>query len=201
MIKMVGFGGEPACGKSTLMFAVIHNWLQWTGEMIPVKWGNSGVVAASVYPGAKTAILGYYEGTMFGGTDRLSMSAQPEVERVTAALHSDPHWDGWQVSWEGDRLWNGKFLRFVIETGIVARFFVLKCSEETLKARHAARHDSQDEKWLAGRRTKVHNITEEFGLPVFEHSTPEDTARLALMFSEGTVWDLPAPALRQELAL
>ena len=200
MIRMVGFGGEPATGKSLLMRTVVANWLQWTGQASEVKYGAS--VFTTVYPGARVMIFGNYEaGQMYGGTDRLSMSVQPELERVVLALHNDPNWDGWQILWEGDRLWNGKFLRFVLASDIPARFFVLKCSEETLKARHAQRLDSQDEKWLSGRRTKVHNITEEFGLPVFEHNTPEDTARLALLFSDGTVWDLPAPALRQELAL
>ncbi len=199
MIRMVGFGGEPACGKSTLMRTVVANWLRWTGQASTVKFG---LVVTSVYPGAKVLVLGYYEaGKNFGGTDRLPMNVQPQVETFLRSLATEQKWDGWQVFWEGDRLWNGKFLRFVLTSEIPARFFVLKCSEETLKARHAQRLDSQDEKWLVGRCTKVHNITEEFGLPVFEHNTPEDTARLALLFSDGTVWDLPAPALRQELAL
>ena len=201
MIKVVGFGGEPASGKSTLMLAVIGNWLRWTGEGRAVKWGSRGLVT-SIYPGAKVAIIGFYEpGQTFGGTDRLSMSIQPEAAQFLAALSSDEHWDGWQVFFEGDRLFTSKFIHFVLHQNIPARFFVLTCSEEALEKRHKQRADSQDARWLAGRKTKAKNIVQEFGLPRLPHNCPEDTARLALMFSEGTVWQLPEPIWKQEMMI
>tara|TARA_R100000388_G_scaffold90978_1_gene72735 strand:- start:266 stop:484 length:219 start_codon:yes stop_codon:yes gene_type:complete len=58
---------------------------------------------------------------------------------------------------------------------------VLEQDEETLRKRHVARQDTQSEKFLKGRKTKIQNILDAKDLPIEKWKLDEinDTVRLS----------------------
>jgi len=152
-MKVIAIAGEPATGKSTLMIELIKsmNSIEHKIEDIPVQilWrkdprrGNTNDVC----------VLGIYEpGETFGGTDRLSMSIQPKVIQAFPKFETTFKY----VLFEGDRLFNAKFLEFIFER-YPMKVFLLETPEDVKNMRHSVR-DNQDKKWLAGRVTKIRNI-------------------------------------------
>ena len=145
--------GEPASGKTTLF----RELMVQTG---PLRWYQKkrGLVVCHQHSKSKAVILGDYsqEGT-FGGTDRLSMAVQkPALDFVKELSLSG---DCPAIMLEGDRLGNNSFLDAVESFhGVRLTVIELFASPETLKARHSERGDTQTEKWLTGRLTKLANI-------------------------------------------
>lgn len=170
MITVIAIGGEPATGKSTLMKALIAKLGTPNAER------KAGLMRYRAYPKHKALVLGGYEEEGgFPGTDRLAMNAQPAAEMFITTLQTAPQWDGTTVLFEGDRLFNAKFLRHIASRGARLFTLVLVSSQVQLALRHVLRADTQDETWLKGRATKVKNVTEQFGATRLEHNTPEDT--------------------------
>jgi retron-type reverse transcriptase len=65
------------------------------------------------------------------------------------------------IVFEGDRLFSATNLRYILDK-YQTRICILKQSEEALHKRHMARGDTQSEKFLKGRKTKIDNIQKEF---------------------------------------
>ena len=67
--------GQPATGKSTIMkkFLEADQWITQTGvSLVPYLFNTN----------QNLAVLGSYpDGEPYGGTDRMSMACQPEVEK------------------------------------------------------------------------------------------------------------------------
>lgn len=144
-MTIIAIGGEPATGKSTLMRAIIKEL--GTPNISDSIRGLPYTVVENV------CILGYYEEEQtFGGTDRYAMDVQPRaVEALPILVQMYT-----KVLFEGDRLFNVKFLEECRKYGLVT--FLLETPEETKKARHLHRSDTQNESWLKGRITKLQNI-------------------------------------------
>lgn len=155
-MRVIGVGGMPATGKTSLFREVLAR----TGGRKSWPRFKKGLVVYHRNETFQAVILGdYSKSGTFGGTDRLSMAVQKDaVERLRV----------WQekgrpatVLFEGDRLWNGKFFQSVSEIeGVELRLIELAAGEDVLEERHKDRADNQTEKWLAGRRTKLANLSQ-----------------------------------------
>ena len=102
MVRVIAMGGEPATGKTTLMFKLISMADDWQ-IVKPQK-----LLDAMYSKKLNLYILGKYanDGNVFQGTDRLSMAVQPDALKFFEQLTFDA--DDVNVIFEGDRLFNGK---------------------------------------------------------------------------------------------
>lgn len=183
-MKIIGIGGEPATGKSTLMRAFMAQFLNpWT------RFKN-GLVIGHINWDCKVGVLGSYEpDQVFPGTDRMSMAAQPKVcmwleeaNRLSATS------DGWTWIFEGDRLFTPSMLDFIrnhIKTDHAHVFLVLEASDEAKAQRHKERRDNQPETFLKAKATKIANIKAKFPETlVMRHESPGDTAEIVRWLRE-----------------
>lgn len=151
--------GEPATGKTTLMRALLSNF-----ETIPARYGS-----AVFHEGKQVLIVGdYRQGTLFDGTDKLSMSVINDVER----LLSDPKWDSYTVFAEGDRLANKRFIDFAFNRAQLF-LYCLICAEKILARRRESR--IQNESWVKGRSTKIKNLCDRYRFFKMEHNNEQHT--------------------------
>lgn len=150
-VKVIAMGGEPATGKTTLMFKLISMTDDW--QIIkPEK-----LLDAMYSKKLNLYILGKYvnDGNVFQGTDRLSMAVQPDAEKFFSNLN-----DSVNVIFEGDRLFNGKLLDKLSEWYPSSfKVLVLTAKKSIKEQRHLDRKDDQDDKFKNSRATKISNIT------------------------------------------
>ena len=175
MPYIIGFGGEPATGKSTVMkVAMSKNATDWK----PTKIHGYGIdIKVMVSEQMMVTVLGHYiTGETFGGTDRMSMSIQPSIVKMFGSGIDNKSMGFW---FEGDRLFNSKLLHYIKdELKWPNYFFAVNASDEVKELRHAQR-DNQNATWLAGRRTKVANLINEFNLVAFDNNNVHDLVRCA----------------------
>tara|TARA_R110000787_G_scaffold56464_1_gene129762 strand:- start:73 stop:597 length:525 start_codon:yes stop_codon:yes gene_type:complete len=144
-MKCVAVGGVPATGKTTLMRKVI-NILQPKQEL------SYGLVRGMLIE--DIAILGVYkDNEIFAGTDKLSMAVQKHFDQYVAKKHK-------HLIFEGDRLFTKNNLLNLTETHD-CKIIVLKSDEKTLHQRHIDRNDTQNDRFLKSRETKIRNICDE----------------------------------------
>ena len=149
MVRVIAMGGEPATGKTTLMFRLISMADDWQ-VVKPQK-----LLDAMYSKKLNLYILGKYanDGNVFQGTDRLSMAVQPDAEKFFASCNDV------NVIFEGDRLFNGKLLDKLSESfPNDFKVLVLTASHGTKEQRHVDRKDDQDDKFKNSRATKISNI-------------------------------------------
>jgi hypothetical protein len=150
MVRVIAMGGEPATGKTTLMFRLISMADDWQ-TVKPEK-----LLDAMYSKKLNLYILGKYvdDGNVFQGTDRLSMAVQPDATAFFSNLAYESNADGHSVNviFEGDRLFNGKMLDRLSE------LFPNDFKDSTLDQRHIDRKDDQDDKFKNSRKTKISNI-------------------------------------------
>lgn len=144
-MKVIAIAGMPASGKSTLMREIIKNlWITEEADIHGLK--------CLVDKEDKYCVLGVYpENETFGGTDRYPMNIQPTATKAITSMNFEC------LFFEGDRLFNMKFLEKIVELGYDLRVFWLVTSHDELDRRHYER-DQQNETWLLGRATKLKNI-------------------------------------------
>lgn len=181
-MKIVIVGGMPGTGKTTLMKQWMSKY-RWMASHKEVKLVPFYVVENL---GKRIYVLGKYEeGEVFGGTDRMSMAAQPEVIKFLDSLSGDI-----VVVMEGDRLFTPSFLEHCSEK-YTTRIFVLTAEKELLATRYADRGSNQDPTWLKGRESKVNGILTNMMLmdntEVYPHETPEDTDKI-IQRIEDFIW-------------
>ena len=149
MVRVIAMGGEPATGKTTLMFKLISMADDWQ-TVKPQK-----LLDAMYSEKLNLYILGKYEtgDNVFQGTDRLSMAVQPDAVAFFESLENA------NVIFEGDRLFNGKMLDRLSELfPNDFKVLVLTASHGTKEQRHVDRKDDQDDKFKNSRATKISNI-------------------------------------------
>lgn len=162
--------GEPAAGKTTLLSHLTDCavGVPFARPFAHQLWRAAG----------EAAELGPRRGA-FSGTDGLSMSAQPKVlEWLELAPYA-------YVFGEGDRLANGKFFASVTALGYELTVAFLSIDPELAEARRADRARQlgtkpQDPKWVAGRRTKVRRLAEDWATLTLsaDHSREQNLATL-----------------------
>ena len=157
MVKVIAMGGEPATGKTTLMFKLISMADDWQ-IVKPEK-----LLDAMYSKKLNLYILGKYvnDGNVFQGTDRLSMAVQPDAEKFFSALEYESNANDHSVNviFEGDRLFNGKMLdQLASAFPNDFKVLILKVKDNTLDQRHIDRKDDQDDKFKNSRKTKISNI-------------------------------------------
>jgi len=161
-MKVIAIGGEPGSGKSTLMKRIIK-----TIKAVP-KYNEYKLVPYLQY--FEIFILGKYEeGEVFSGTDRMSMAVQPEAIKFLAQLPEHAI-----VLFEGDRLFTSSFLEHCVEkydTSIIH----LVTDKSIRQERYKERGSTQNETWLAGRETKISNITSNMSLLFNIHKYSNNT--------------------------
>ena len=153
MTKVIAMGGEPATGKTTLMFKLISLADDW------ITCKPQKLLDAMYSKKLNLYILGKYvnDGNVFQGTDRLSMAVQPDAEKFFSELWYENA--NVNVIFEGDRLFNGKLLDLLADKfPNDFKILVLRAKDSTLDQRHIDRKDDQDDKFKNSRKTKISNI-------------------------------------------
>jgi GTPase SAR1 family protein len=144
--KIIAIGGEPAVGKTTLIRKFFSNYSPWYQFKYKKLYGHFNKELHLV-------ILGVYSAKeVFSGTDRLSMSVQPDFEEFI-----DKNKPNYNILFEGDRLFNLKSIKKA-ESCMDLKVYILE--SDFIDSRHKDRNDNQSEKFIKGRRTKVKNIKE-----------------------------------------
>jgi hypothetical protein len=175
MPYIIGFGGEPATGKSTIMkTAMAKTATDWSTDTLRTY---GAAIKVMVSTQKQITVLGHYiKGETYGGTDTMSMSIQPSVTKMLTVGIKNPSWGYW---FEGDRLFNSKFIHFLREElRWPAFFFIINAEANTIDSRHASR-DNQNATWLLGRKTKVANLIKEFNLVSFSNNNIHDLIHCA----------------------
>ena len=157
MLKVIAMGGEPATGKTTLMFKLISLADDWK-IVKPEK-----LLDAMFSEKLGLYILGKYEndGNVFQGTDRLSMAVQPDAVKFIHKLNQDiaaGRHKSAGVIFEGDRLFNQKFIDEILNTTDNFKVLILEASHGVKEQRHVDRGDDQSDKFKTSKETKISNI-------------------------------------------
>lgn len=152
--RVIAIGGEPATGKTTLVREFKSNY-----PTAPFKFGQ---VRGEYNKESNLYFIGVFDGSIFEGTDKLSMSVQPDFIKFL-------NWCEGVVIYEGDRLFNQSL--FTLEYPFIK--VVLTAEEDTLRRRHNLRGDSQTDTFLKSKRTKINNImTNNTDIIVLKSETP-----------------------------
>ena len=173
MKTIVGVGGMPGTGKTTLMSKFINQVEDWRPEK-PID------LLDSIYsPALDLFVLGkyqpWYEGTGYAqGTDRLSMAVQPNAIEFVRHTKSN-------VLFEGDRLFTQSFLELCSVVGELT-VLMLGTDKRILQQRYEERNSSQSEQFIRSRETKLSNVGTNFDLmPYIEYhnnDTLEDQKKI-----------------------
>ncbi len=158
--QIIAIGGRPASGKTTLMRAILSRYKNELYE--PVR----GLYCHAV-PEINAAVIGKYDTPeLYAGTDRLSMNIQPAAQTFVRDSSLN-------ILFEGDRLFNLSFLRFLhaLPDSRVSVIY-LDARDEILKNRYEERGSNQSAIFLKSRATKYHNILKSLpAVQIFNHNT------------------------------
>jgi len=160
--NIIAVGGEPATGKTTLMWRIIDSVTDW--QKIEPKKTLSAIRSESL----NLTILGKYDRSeQFAGTDRLSMSVQPAATEFIKEATGN-------ILFEGDRLFNRKFIDAIISCNCSFSLIYIEASRDELHNRHVDRKDTQTETFLKSRQTKYSNIVRSLDLMDIIHTFKND---------------------------
>lgn len=156
-MKCLAIGGIPASGKSTIIQQFFINHDYWKGFEYRTLKGHYNKPL-------NLLILGVYGTAKFSGTDKLSMSVQPDFESFIRANYTKTN-----ILFEGDRLFSLKNIQ------LLDKYYELKVGIITsnhTEERHKLRGDNQTEKFIKGRITKINNIKQAYqSYTVYENNT------------------------------
>ena len=147
MRKIVAIGGNPGCGKTTLVKIFISNLTDLCdhsqGKLIRTSYSKSN----------KLHILGVYDNKgVFQGTDRLSMAVQPQAQEWIKN-------NNFNILFEGDRLFNLSFIRFLSSLPDTSLHLIfLEVDLKTRQQRLLRRGTNQSAQFLKSRETKYETI-------------------------------------------
>lgn len=171
---IVGIGGEPGVGKSTLMHRIIAKLDKKYGEALIIELD---LLKGLAWNNGKVIVFGKYtEDEKFPGTDRLSMAVQP----VAATFLQHPGFLTSHILFEGDRLFNSSFLHTCAHSPHRdPYFFILDAPDHVLKARRRKRGHKMTLSFLKGRKTKIENLKRYPGVEVLKYTDEAHTRHLA----------------------
>lgn len=143
MAKIIAIGGVPATGKTTIVKKFFFKYPKFK----TFKWK---LIAGHFIKELNLFILGRYDGSdIFLGTDKLSMSVQPDF-KLFINKYTDVN-----ILYEGDRLFN---IKSIDEAKLTHELKVYIIESFDTEKRHKDRNDDQSEKFIKGRYTKIKNI-------------------------------------------
>ena len=166
-------GGVPGVGKTTVarQFFAMSGFTE--GAIC-----REGLLRFHTSNAINAFTLGIYgEGLEYAGTDRLSMAVQPDAERFIELWGSSKQTFG--LFFEGDRLFNLRFLQLCKKNSIAMRTMILTAPFETLVWRHGFRQDHQKASFLKGPETKMRKIQRRFECETRENVREFDPAAIA----------------------
>jgi pantothenate kinase len=174
MKTLIAIGGLPATGKSTIMKKFMEG-LTW------VRQEPRKLVVTMYNKEHDLHIVGDYSdpNEKFPGLDRLSMAVQPEAIKWLQETESN-------VLFEGDRLFTGSFLEEALKLTdagqLDLKIIFITADPKLVEARHVDRADTQSEKFIQGRETKLDNIRASIlfmeYISEFKNNTPADTVEI-----------------------
>ena len=153
--KCIAIGGVPAVGKSTIVtnfFKYNDYWQEYKFKKLRGHYNKD----------INLFIIGIYGTSIFSGTDKLSMSVNPDfIEFV------DKYSNKYNILFEGDRLFTLNNLmmlkkHYELNTVIISS---IKTNE-----RHIQRGDSQSKTFIKSRMTKIQNIIKGIDDYVIHHN-------------------------------
>ena len=147
---IISIVGAPCSGKTTLLKSLISE-----------LGGSKDIEPLPLFKCQKhndILIIGRYpENETFGGTDRLSYGTISKFQEfINEQVKHYRH-----IIFEGDRFTNN--VEWLLDNHN-AKCYLLTVDEEEEKRRHKSRGDTQNEKWLQGRRTQMNNLQKNFNL-------------------------------------
>jgi len=171
MRKLIALGGLPATGKSTIMKKFMEG-LEW-------KRSEPQKLVVTMYNEKHDLhIVGDYSDPTekFPGLDRLSMAVQPEAIKWIQETKSN-------ILFEGDRLFTSSFLetaaQLVDMSQLELKIVFISADPLLVETRHKDRQDTQSEKFIKGRETKLDNIRSSFYLiDYIQEFTNNNTSQL-----------------------
>lgn len=163
MLKAIYLAGVPASGKTTIMREVRNRMMS---SAVPFERGTlHGVMAGNVFA------YGVFDGSLFEGTDRLSMCVIDDAIAHVKELQGGA--DRHVLFVEGDRLFCERFLRAASATVIV-----IDAAKQVLCNRHKLRRDRQTSTRLKACRTKIENFCSRHKVIRVFNNTPGDLSRI-----------------------
>lgn len=170
MINVIPVFGIPAAGKSTIFRRLLADFR----SKEPPKSVSFGTARGYCFKQLKTIVLGIYDSDPFGGTDRLSMAVSPDVEKLIKKLQGDKAYDGWTLTWEGDRLSSAALFEYAIKQGATLIPYCIVAKPEEIARRQRLRSNQQNSNWRKGRESKVLNLCQKYSPCILHGSTKED---------------------------
>jgi len=162
MSNIVAIGGEPAVGKTTLMRKFFTSYTPWKQFKYKKLYGHFNEELHLV-------ILGVYSaGEIFSGTDKLSMAVQPDFEEFI-----DKNKPNYNILFEGDRLFNQSLF-----DKVDCEIIVIKANKQEVHKRHIQRKDTQTEKFIKAKRTKIENIIQKNKVTIFSNDNYEEQEQI-----------------------
>jgi hypothetical protein len=134
VILLIGACGS---GKTWVMKKLINEWgLKINGSMGLIKFKTN----------KKKCILGKYDGSIFEGSDKLSMAVAKDFDKFKKIADNN----GFEIVCEGDRFSNSSFIK-------VFNPYIIKILDSGLEGRKK-RFSNQSERHLKSIQTRVNNI-------------------------------------------
>lgn len=170
MIQVVPVFGIPAAGKSSIFRRLIADF-RASDQSRAVTFGTA---RGYCFQKLRVMILGIYDSDPFGGTDRLSMAVSPDVEKLIKKLNSDPKFNNWTLTWEGDRLSSSALFDYAIKQGVDLSCYCVVAEPDEIAKRQRMRSNKQNPNWRKGRESKVVNLCQKYSPIILKNSTKEE---------------------------
>jgi hypothetical protein len=164
--------GEPGVGKTTILLA-LFDILNKDG--FRAKSFDYGLLRGDVWgkEGKTIWIPGVFDGSMYQGTDRLSMAVQPHAVKFLKTCASSSEHNSYLF--EGDRLFNQSFLDVYKPSKVI----LIIAPEGVAEERRKGQGRTQSETILKSRRTRINNISKVYPVEFRMNETQDDIQSIA----------------------
>lgn len=167
--------GEPGCGKTTIALNIIYN-LETEAYVRSTQTFGLFKTLQLIKEDKTIWVPGVFDGSLFQGTDRLSMAVQPVAINFIQSVPGN-------YFIEGDRLFKPSFFEEVEFDHI----FIIEASPEACEERRRLRGSKQSESWIRSKRTSIKTIKDNFPTVFLKNETDTDRQSIEnIIFSKLT---------------